>query len=614
MCGFAGWLRTGTAAPAPERRLLLGRMAAQLARRGPDEETWYDDGTLALAFRRLAVIDRSGGRQPLTGESGAVLAVVNGEIYNHRALRSELSGRHRLASRSDCEVVVHLYEDDGPAMLSRLNGMFGMCVWDRERRRGMLARDRLGIKPLYYARLPDGIVFASELKALLAHPECPRDFDAGDLDLGYLGTEDYTAPNAARVPSFVRGVRVLPGGSWLPLAPGPVAEPRRYWSLEPAFAASAGPPRPARDYVAEYADLLADSIALQLGSDVGVGAFLSGGLDSSLLVAAAAASGVVGPGPGQPLECFSVSEPTTVATGDLARAADLGAALGLPFHPVRYQPGTFASSLDFGLTQLEEVVWALDAPRFAPELFFKHELHRYAKTVRPELKVILLGQGADEFAGGYSRSFSSPRPDWAAYERDALAGPAEDRAPFHREMLRRLIVLQSHNLWNEDRVAASHGIEARVPYLDHRLVEHLAAAPPELHPVLFFDKRIIRDAAARWLPRRWREAPKVLFWQAADRSSVHAIMADCARRAYPEFREAYAAGLDRLAPAELDALFVATAAPGEAGRTAVQRLLAEMTVSIFVRMCAELARGRPAPAWRPSGLELHRAVAPAALA
>ncbi|TDB79432.1 asparagine synthase (glutamine-hydrolyzing) [Actinomadura sp. KC216] len=618
MCGFAGWLRwDGAPLPVEERRALLHRMGAQLARRGPDDEGIYDDGVLSFVFRRLAVNDPAGGRQPLYDETGTIVAAVNGEIYNHAALRAGLAGRHAFAGRSDCEVVVHLYEETrDAAFLERLRGMYALLVWDREHRRGLIARDRLGIKPLYYARLRDGLLFASELTALLAHPDCPREVEHADLDHGYIGGEKYTAVNYDRVPTFVRGVSMLGGGETLSLGATGAGAPRRYWSLLPAIARSRETaPRAPETYVREYADLLDESIRLHLEADAPVGVFLSGGLDSSLVAAAAARTA-------RP-HCFSVCEATTIATGDMARAAGLTRTLGLPFHPVRYDRATFADELDFSLASLEELVWTMDAPRFAPELFFKFELHRYAKTVQPGLKVILVGQGADEFAGGYSTSFSSPRRAWRDYVADSLeprvraAAAAGERAhaPFHCEMLARLTALQSHNLWNEDRVAAAFGVETRVPYLDHRLVEFLAAIPPVLHPELFWNKRIVRDAARRWLPPDLTGAPKVLFWQADDTSSVHAIMAACARRVYPAFRESYL-GRDSATTGRFDALHRRVARGGPATRGPVQRLLADMTFMIFERMCgtlhalevpvppAEPSRLRPDADWSPEGTAL----------
>ncbi|WP_437664789.1 asparagine synthase (glutamine-hydrolyzing) [Sorangium sp. So ce1182] len=622
MCGLAGFLAHGRhVRPAPERRAILAAMGRQLASRGPDDEQTYDDGVLSLVFRRLSIVDVAGGRQPLWNERRSAFVAMNGEIWNHAALRETLRGTHALATRSDAEVVIHLFEDEGPRLLDRLNGMFALAVWDREAERLLLARDRLGIKPLYYAWTPGGLLFGSELKALLVHPDCPAELRFHDLDLGYLGGAAYTGFSGAHVPSFVEGVDLLPGGTYLDAAPGRRPAPQAYWSLEPAIArATEAPPRPAAEYAEEYAALLVDAVRGQLMSDVPVGAFLSGGLDSSLLCAVAAKQG-------QALPCFSVVERTTVDAGDVARARRLTEALDLPFYPVSYDHEGFAEQIGFSLASLESFVWMMDAPRFTPELLFKHELHRYAKTVVPDLKAMLLGQGADEFAGGYSTPRGAPVADWDGYaarlspsppaqivargvpeamralvrpEALAVEGRAGAGAPFHGEMRRRLLTLQALNLWNEDRIAAVQGVEARVPYLDHRLVEHLAAIPPALHRELFWDKAIVRRAAAGFLPDDIVHAPKVPFWLSGDASSVHAIMVDCARRCFPAFLEAYLGQPDSLFSASaLVALYARTRPRAPDRVESAKLLLACMTAAIFARLCRDLRRD--ALAIRPMG-------------
>jgi len=609
MCGFAGFLELPRARRSPAARgEILARMGAALAHRGPDDAATYDDGTLAFAFRRLSIVDVDGGAQPLFSEDGALVVAVNGEIYNHAELRPRLRGAHAFATGSDAEICVHLLEERGERMLAELNGIFALLAWDRRRRRLLLARDRLGVKPLYWTRVAGGIVFGSELKGVLAHPDVATRLRWRDVDWSHLDDGTYTAVDYLELPSFAEGVEQLEGGALLTLAAdAPVPATRRWWSLDAALAAaSEAPPRPAGEYVEAYGELLSDSVRLQLMSDVPVGAFLSGGLDSSVLVAAAAAHGAAP-------HCFTVDEATTAATGDLDRARDLADELGLGFTAARFDHARFAEQLDFSLASFEYFIWMIDAPRFAPESFFKHELHRVLKTLRPEIKVVLLGQGADEFAGGYSRSYSSPRASWDAYLHDALApqqralaaralgAPAAVApllasaalAPYQREMLARTRALQSHNLWNEDRVSSSQGVEARVPFLDHRLVELLASIPPSLHEPLFFDKAIVRRAAARWLPERWTAAPKVLFWQADDTSSVHRLMRACLDRAYPEFRERYADGPFELAA--LDELARrAHAADGDWSR-ASRALLSAMGLAVFDRLCRTLPAGAPAP-------------------
>jgi len=627
VCGFAGFIQfEEQSRSGVDRREILHRMGVKLAQRGPDEQQIYDDGVLSFVFRRLSIIDLKGGSQPFLSEDGSVVAAVNGEIYNHHDLRRELESRYRFTGGSDCEVTVPLYQKYGTGAPERLNGIFAMLVWDRRRRTLLLARDRLGVKPLCYARLPHGLLFASELKALLMHPDCPTRMNWSELDLGYLEEDDtYTSPDFLRIPSFVEGVRWLEGGHVLEFDSSLQSKSRPYWSLSGFVERSSEESlRPRSSYVEQYAALLDDAIGLQLMSDVPVGAFLSGGLDSSAIVAHASHKGV-------DLQCFSMCERTTVATGDLDRARQLTQDLKLPFHPVWFNHETFADQIEFSLASLEYFVYMIDAPRFAPEYFFKHELHRYARTQAGAPKVMLLGQGADEFAGGYSLSYTSPRANWSHYVealskhhhsldmREAgVPGSARPSlrpgaisnsriAPFHREMLRRVWCLQSHNLWNEDRVSSSQGVEARVPFLDHRLVEFLALIPAELHPDLFWNKSIIREAVSPRLDRRYAQAPKVLFWQSKDTSSVHRMMRNCMLRSYADFRDSYQ-GVDQLfSTASLDQLYLESSLDHPGWIRASRTLLGCMTVAVFERMCRTLRQEICSPTLMgpPSPLKEH---------
>src|SRR5262245_30864974 len=185
MCGFAGFVSFDPRhqRAAAERRAILHAMGGQLARRGPDDETLFDDGILAFVFRRLSIVDVAGGRQPIWNEDRSVFVSVNGEIYNHAELRGTLREAHAFSTRSDSEIALHLHEERGPEFLALLNGMFALVLWDTRARRLLLARDRVGIKPLYYARTRDGLLFGSELKSLLAHPDCPTELNLADVDL-----------------------------------------------------------------------------------------------------------------------------------------------------------------------------------------------------------------------------------------------------------------------------------------------------------------------------------------------------------------------------------------------------------------------------------------------
>jgi len=618
MCGFAGFLvRPGRARPPDERAAILRAMSRQLARRGPDDEVLFDDGSLAFVFRRLSIVDVEGGRQPIWNEDGRLFAAVNGEIYNHLELRGRLRDAHRFRSRSDAEIVVHLYEERGADLLPLLNGMFGLVVWDARERRLTLARDRLGIKPLYFARTADGLLFASELKALLVHPDCPTELEWNDVDVSYVDDAPYFPTTPGRLPTYVKGVEQLPGGSCLTTGQDCAIRKSTWWSLEPALERSLHePPRPRAAYVEGYADLLVDAVDRHLMGDAPVGALLSGGLDSSLVVALAARTK-------RDLPCFTILQQTTLASGDADRARLLTRHLGLPFHPVSFDPRAL-EALDFSLATFEYFVWMMDGPKLDPDWLFKHELHRYAKTVAPTLKVMLVGQGADEFAGGYSR-VNGVAVSWNGHlERRrrflhetrlrALGVPRRLEAFLamspprggvqHEEAREALEHLQNHNLWHEDRTSSSQGIETRVPFLDHRLVEYLAAIPPALHAELFLDKAIVRGVARRFLPEELATAPKVPSWMGVDPSSTFEMMRGLARRVYGDFRESYLGDSELLDAAALDRLHERTVTPGAESVAPTKLLLALMALAVFERSCRRLRHGDAVPHVGPPSL-LH---------
>lgn len=288
MCGITGFWNFRTGRPADPRRLRA--MTATLTHRGPDEEGYWVEGAVGLGMRRLRVIDPAGGRQPMANEDGSIQVVFNGEIYNHADLRGELEASgHHFRTRSDTEVLAHGYEAWGPEMLDRLNGMFALALWDRPRARLLLARDRLGIKPLYLAESAEGVVFGSELKAVMASPDVALEWDLEALD-DFLTYEYIPAPR-----TLVRGVeKLLPGHRVLFQAGRSGArEEVRYWGLEAKSDPGGGAGRAShagqrdRDVatmVEELHDRLGLAVRRRMVADVPVGAFLSGGVDSSTVV------------------------------------------------------------------------------------------------------------------------------------------------------------------------------------------------------------------------------------------------------------------------------------------------------------------------------------------
>jgi asparagine synthase (glutamine-hydrolysing) len=374
MCGICG------ATHDPEGRAIAA-MCGLMVHRGPDDEGRYIDerSGAALGARRLSIIDPSGGHQPVANEDGSVWAVLNGEVYNHPALQKRLVERgHRLSSRTDTEVLVHLYEEYGDAMVHALEGMYAFAIWDAARRQLLLVRDRFGEKPLFFREHAGRLEFASELTALGAGVAEPLALDPGSIDdyfvLGYV-------PGEA---SVARGVRqLLPGHTLTWSAGDPVARPRRYW---------AAPERPVRgdrssgELIDELDSLLRVAVRSRLIADVPVGVFLSGGLDSTLVTALAAEqhSGR--------LRSFTVSYDVGSVNEDREARA------------VARRLGTEHSEIVLEEADVERRVLSLfgsiDQPNADPALV---ALHAVAELARPHVTVALGGEGADELFGGYPR-------------------------------------------------------------------------------------------------------------------------------------------------------------------------------------------------------------------
>src|SRR5215471_7442463 len=288
MCGICGFVGPGH---EPADLDIARRMTATLRHRGPDDEGYYASGPVALGHRRLSIIDLETGHQPVSNEDGTVWAMLNGEIYNHLELREGLSRRgHRFTTRSDTEVLVHAWEDFGEDCVGYLNGMFALAIWDQRRQVLLLARDRMGEKPLYYAQPGGWLIFGSELRAILAHPSVSRELDLLGLSR-YLSSGYVVDPH-----TIVRGVSKLPPGHLLTVSGGKTCL-TRYWDM--SFSSAE------RCHESEWSmrvwNALCASVRRRLVADVPVGVFLSGGLDSSAVVAAAASVA-----PSQKLATFSV--------------------------------------------------------------------------------------------------------------------------------------------------------------------------------------------------------------------------------------------------------------------------------------------------------------------
>lgn len=378
MCGIYGILTLdGTRRHEPG---VLARMGDAIVHRGPDDSGAFTaDPELLLGMRRLSIIDVSGGHQPIASEDGQVVAVCNGEIYNFRELRRVLEAAgHRFATHSDSEVAVHAYEQYGDAFLNRLDGMFGLALWDRRRKRLVVARDAIGIKPIYYRLDARELMFASEAKALLAVPGVSARLDTAALEQ-YLSLGYVCAPNA-----LFEGMHKLEPGTALVAEDGRVHK-HRYYRLPAAIDGT----RAEDDWVATVRAEIERSVRDQMVSDVPIGAFLSGGIDSSAVVAFMSRHS------SQPVKTYSIGFQGSTGAGlynELPYARQVAHQFGTDHHEIVVQPDVAAL--------LPELVWHMDEP-IADAAFITTYL--VSKFARQHVTVILSGVGGDELFGGYKR-------------------------------------------------------------------------------------------------------------------------------------------------------------------------------------------------------------------
>ena len=528
MCGLCG-------VHAPEGvgegdRACVEAMSGTLAHRGPDGRGAWADGRVALGHRRLMVIDREGGRQPMVSDDGRVVLVYNGEVYNYAELRRQLSGRgHRFRDAGDTEVVLRGYEEWGDAVVGRLRGMFAFAVWDARRGRLLLARDRLGVKPLYHATTPDGrLVFASEIKALLHARGVPRALNARRLP-EYLAFRTVSGEE-----TLFDGIRELPPGTIAVREGGGPLRLTRYWT-----GTEGARPGTGAALVTRGRALMEDAVTSRLVSDVPLGTLNSGGLDSSLVTAIASGAST------DSLDTFCVgfADPEFDERPD---AREVAARAGSRHHEIELTGQGLEAELD-------RMTWANDEPLFASNSIGLHLVFREARE-RAGVTVLLTGEGADEVFGGYrwyhlamrraalgrvpglraaaalapaagrlgalrmlmsrdalaaANALTAPQEAWA------LAGGAGDDPLRHRREIlpagrahRDDVFLHDQRtylqgiLQRQDRMAMAAGVEAREPMLDHHLVEWANAVPVRTRLAGGVTKALLRDIAAPWLPAR----------------------------------------------------------------------------------------------------------------
>jgi asparagine synthase (glutamine-hydrolysing) len=545
MCGFAGILSLEDSLERSDK--ILEAMGQMFKYRGPDEQKIYQDAQISFVFRRLAIVDLENGSQPIWDKDKKVFIAVNGEIYNHKELRDTFFPTTSFLTNSDAEVVLHLYLKFGTSAFEKLNGMFAISIWDTRNNELILARDRLGIKPLYYFEQSNGLVFGSELKSLLAHPSCPRTLNWEDLQVP--GVQD--KPN---IPSYIKNIHHFPAGNYAKYS---LRSPKKliftpYWTIDEHLNKNVD--ISASEANQKYFQLVQDSLEKRLMSDVPVGLFLSGGIDSSILASLAAKSS-------KKIHCFTVLESATYHSGDAKIAKKVCEDNGLEFHPIVFSLERLLKN--FNLAKLEQMIAMMESPRFDLEWYYKSELHKAAKALVPDIKVIILGQGADEFAGGYSNYLNSKFDSWSDYIRYSVEeanAESELRAKLVPERLLNCLrqssgqiklvsykekmrwfsyQLQHFNLWHEDRTSSFYGLESRVPFLDHRVVEFLASLPESLHEELFWNKNIVRNCAKKTIANYPVEHPKVPFFVTDENTAITDFAIGACKNIYHNFEEKY---------------------------------------------------------------------------
>jgi len=587
MCGICGVLYFDQGHHVDSADLEV--MNKSLYHRGPDDDGMYVDQNVGLAMRRLSIIDVAGGHQPIHNEDRSIWVVFNGEIYNFQSVRSDLQSRgHKFNTGSDTEVIVHLYEEYGDDCVQHLNGMFAIAIWDTRQRRLFLARDRAGEKPLYYYIARDRLVFASELKAILTDASVPRVVNPVAVDQ-FLSFMYVPAPA-----TIFQDIFKLPPAHTIAATQQGVEDPSRYWSVPYIPDAH---PRAARDYADELRELLLDSVEKRMISEVPLGVFLSGGIDSSAITALAVQASE------SKVRTFSVAG----GTGDfdeLPYARQVAEKYDTDHHEFRVEPDL--------VRVLPDLVQAFDEP-FADSSAIP--MYYVCQMARQHITVALSGEGSDEIFSGYGRYLANLRldghrrklgplkwlfpntmvkpgqgrlvskwrtlghhvharpaatyfeslggvPGWmkqALYQpgvlndrEDASVGIIEGhfKDSESESLLNKMLYadyrtyLPDDLLTKVDRMSMIHSLEVRTPFLDHRVIELAARIPPNMKQNGNVTKHVLRLAVNDLLPEsiqrrgKWGFGIPVQDWMRTElKAFSYEILTDRAARSHAFFQK-----------------------------------------------------------------------------
>jgi asparagine synthase (glutamine-hydrolysing) len=635
MCAIAGILNLAEA-PAPTEAALR-QMLAMVRHRGPDQFGIYLSDQVALGNARLSIVDLSGGQQPISNEDETLWIVFNGEVFNHIELRADLEAKgHQFTTHCDTEVILHLYEEYGPDCLRQLNGQFAIAIWNERDRSLFLARDRVGVRPLFYAQAGGALIFASEIKSILTDSRVKADLDPLALD------QIFTYWSALSPRTCFQGIADVPPGHYLVAKNGQVSV-KPFWKPDFSSSAATAPApkeRSLASYVSEFHELLKDAARIRLRADVPVGAYLSGGLDSSAIAAIVRKLGV------SRLDTFSIAF-SDEKFDESKFQLEMAAYLGTDHHVVQ------ATHADIG-NAFPDVIWHTEVPimRTSPVPMFL-----LSKLVRDQkFKVVLTGEGADEFLGGYDifkeakvRRFWAQNPDskWRSALLKRLypdidlnaagssylaaffgAGLKETSAPDYSHAIRWRnnrrtcrffskdfgaaiaeqkkrengspeypagfaswgdleqaqyleisIFLSQYLLASQgDRVAMAHSVEGRYPFLDVRVMEFCNRLPSRLKLRGLTDKYLLRQLASEYLPKQIWQRRKRPYRAPIHRSFFNEATPDYVRELLSESSVNASGIFNPMAVRQLVAKLEAGKAVGETDDMALVGILSTLLV------------------------------------